>query len=342
MHGVNIAGAGGHGDRIGKYQPFFKETNMALKKLKEIGILLINNSIFAREIFSGLTLTDTEPIAEKSYAARHKKNREIYTRCTVKKNTTGPITLTGFDAAVHDTVCTLYAYGADSITIDQIGKVVAGDHRREITAYRRREILKSLVKMENIQIDIDASEEMEDRGIIAKGEQYVLSAKLLPIKWETDPALDTVFKLSGYLPLDRYAYDAKQLIKYPWSLMDIRQAVSCETIGVTALKWVLARRVATIKNVNNNLRTNRIRLYYYDINNRGYNGLFRDLVEDMFVTKGREIRDVDEKMDTYAGFCARILGLMCLDGYIDDYAIRYKNGHRIDAFDIVCRAGTKE
>lgn len=320
---------------------------MGYEDLRNVGILELNNTFFSRGIFSGNPITDEEPAAKITYAALHKKYGDICSNCTIKKESNeecpGPIILCGFDAAVHDTVCTLHAYGVENITLSQIGKVMAGDHRREITDSRKRKIMESLHKMRHVMVSIEATTEMVERGIIGKDEQYVLAVKLLPIKWETDPVSDRAkISLSGPPPLDRYAYDAKQIIKFPWKLMDIRQVVGCETIGVTALKWALAKRVASIKNGKNSLRSNRIRLYYYDLNKRCHSGLFRDLGEDMFVAEGREIRDIEAKMDTYADFCDRILSHMCVEGYIDDYKVQHRSGHRIDAFDIVCGAtGTK-
>lgn len=230
---------------------------------------------------------------------------------------------TEFDRQIQDTVCSLWLYGDPkrTFTVDMLFRALT--HKRNANPSRQQTeaIIKSLEKQCQIRVEVDATEEMQMRGIRIDGEiiqEWRMKDNLLSlrnIRIKTGNKITEAYKITAEPILLTYARLTNQLTTVPADLLDVKEVSKGKLTDTSiansdtriCVKGYLLRRIAVINHDQKQSTTI----------------LFSTIFEETGV-----------KYDSNAGkiktYVFQVLDFFTVMGYIKGYTPR-KSGNSYDA-----------
>ncbi len=187
--------------------------------------------------------------------------------------------ITPFDMIVMDAAYTIYNHGYQCLTAEWIAKVLSGNRFQKVTTNKLDAINKSIDKLRNIHIKIDAKNEIASRNDIkGKVTDYIYESYLLPVdkittRYKANGKAIIAYEFIKKPALYEYAEVFHQIIHYPTAYLQTQKYFQ-DTDEAILIKRYVIKRVAQIKS-NNKLSNNKISFEWSDKD--GTHGLYVEL-----------------------------------------------------------------
>lgn len=257
--------------------------------------------------------------------------------------------MTEYERQVSDAVISLFLEAQAQklppvFTTDMIFRAMPGGGDKA-SAQQKGAITKAIDKMRRLKVVVDATAELQQRGVIGKDQKftiddYYISAAKAEYKVKNGGQIVAAYKLHAEPPILKYSKATKQLITVDAKYLEVKKVkqgtVSSELVAMTgnrqAMTGYMLRRIAVMKK---DLEAAREALRLYNIRRRKDPTLeekplaaFRKqsdtiLFATLFAETGTETTNRDRAMDNRK-FCFDVLDYWKATGYIKGYAQQTK------------------
>ena len=229
--------------------------------------------------------------------------------------------ITPYDLAVMDAVYTLYINDIIIFTPEMVARYMSGNLQQDVTK-KKETVISSLEKLSVIRIYIDCTEEFIARKKIDKGSSVALKSNLLLLEGVRYKVANHK-EVDAYRLLDEpilyyYANIVGQITKIPMDILDTSRTL-CDTDEVIVIKRYLIRRIQTMKNTKNNIKSNKIIYERYDYHQNKEAGMFPALGINQRDYKSQKSWQ-NKKNKIHHSVC-RILDDFSQKGYIKGYKV---------------------
>lgn len=208
--------------------------------------------------------------------------------------------ITQYDAAVMDSVYSLYVNGCQFFSPEMVARMISGNLKGRVSAQKIGSVTRSINKLRHIDITIDMTDEylktgrsldpevritqksyllpVDEYGAVIPDNGKTTKSKRMTYK-DADGNEDVIEVVAGYQFIKKpvlytYAEQNGEIEQFPTKLLDA-PAIS-DTDENTAIKWYLIRRIGILKKAKNKAILKDI--IYYDREEK--QGAFSDLWYD--------------------------------------------------------------
>jgi hypothetical protein len=208
--------------------------------------------------------------------------------------------ITQYDAAVMDSVYSLYENGCQFFSPEMVARMISGNLKGRVSAQKIGSVTRSINKLRHIDITIDMTDEylktgrsldpdvritqksyllpVDEYGAVIPDNGKTTKSKKMICK-DADGNEETIEIVAGYQFIKKpvlytYAEQNGEIERFPTKLLDA-PAIS-DTDENTAIKWYLIRRIGMLKKAKNKAGLKDI--IYYDQEEK--QGAFSDLWYD--------------------------------------------------------------
>ena len=184
------------------------------------------------------------------YGSKQKININISLAYKNDDNVSISKSVSFFEKIVADAVYSLYEEEREVFTINDVARLVYGEGT-DPSLKQTEDLKKAIDKLRHIDVTIDASEEDSKKSL--KYINYLLPVKSVEATFGS--AAVTAFKFMDQPPIFAYAKAHNQVVIVDRIWLD---TASCfrDTEEIVKIRYYIVHRILTMKNSNNNVRSN--------------------------------------------------------------------------------------